>query len=358
MDRKRILTAALLVAAQALLPTGPAMAETNRIVLRVNDRIATLYDYEKLKLDRIRNLARSNLSEEERQQLMAQVGPETMRALFEEMLLLSRADQLSIRIPPSELQAALERTKESFGIRTDEEYEEALRQSGMTRDALRQQIENGMRMREVFGIEVYSDIAVEEEDLRRYYGNHPEEFRTQAALQLREVVVLESSTLDSSERSELAQRLREAIAAGEAEALLMESEAAGSTTGWIDLGWVQVGDLDPQLEGAVEKLEAGQVSEATAARGGLHLLQLVERRDARLREFSEVRQELAAAERDRRFQKKQAEYMSRLEKTAFIVSNPPPEAADYRRQGGDAPSPSDGLAPVSEPTESTAAESG
>jgi len=347
MARQSTATGLLLLAAVILGAAQPSVAEVNRIVLRVNDRIATLYDYEKIKQERIRSLSRSDLSEEQRQRQITDAGLETMRSLFDEMLLLSRADQLDVRIAPSELQEALERTKESFGIRTDEEYDEALRQSGMTRDSLKEQIENSMRIREVFGLEVYSEIDFQEEDLRRYYGSHPEEFRTTAAVALREVVVLESSGLDAAARRQLAAGLKEAIEAGAAEAKLSESQPAGSSTGWIELGWVEAGDLDPQLEAAIENLQPGAVSEPTEARGGLHLLQLVERREARLREFAEVREELEAAERERRFQKRLAEYMSKLEAEAFIVANPPPDAAGFRvERGGSEPLASDALAPA------------
>lgn len=331
MNQSLSVAATLVLSAIVLaLVAVPANAEVNRIVLRVNDRIATLYDYEKLKRDRIRTLMRSNVPEDERQRQMAEVGVETLKGMFEEMLLLSRADQLDVRVPPSELQRALEQTKESFGIRTEQEYEEALRQSGMTRDLLREQIRNSIRIREVFALEVYPEVGVEEEDLRRYYGTHQEEFETTAAHKLREVVVLDSSGMAPAEMDELARKLREAIVAGEAEALLLESEGAGQTTGWIELGWVEAGDLDPELEVAVAELEEGAVSEPVAARGGLHLIQLVEARPARVREFAEVRDEIEAAERDRRFQKKLAEHMSQLEDAAFIVANPPVDAAGFR----------------------------
>ncbi|MCP4202136.1 MAG: hypothetical protein GY769_09395 [bacterium] len=356
MARKRLSkSASVILSAAILLAAVPAVAEVNRIVLRVNDRIATLLDYEKLKQERVRSLARSELSEEERQRQLASVGTDTMNNLFQEMLLLSRADQLEVRIGPSELQEALENTKQSFGIETDEDFEEALRQSGLTREDLRKQIENSLRIREVFGLEVYSEVGFEEEDLRRYYGAHPDEFRTTAAVLLREVIVLESSGLDAAALSDVAKELREAIASGEVDELLAEREAAGSTTGWIDLGWVEAGDLDEQLEAAIVGVEAGGVTEPTAARGGLHLLQVLERREARVREFAEVREQLEVAERARRIEKQQAEYLRELEDQAFIVAHPPPEAAGFRAEvSGSEPSAvesldaSDGLSPGSE----------
>ena len=221
--------------------------------------------------------------------------------------------------------------QENFGIKTDEDYEEALRQSGLTREGLRDQIENSLRVREVFGLEVYSEVAVEEEDLRRYYTAHPDEFRTTTALLLREIIVLESSG-SPEERAALAKELRDAIVAGEVDQLLAETQADGRSTGWIDLGWVESGDLDPQLQAAIEGLEVNAVSEPTAARGGLHLLEVVERRESRVLEFAEIRQQLEEAERGRRIEKRQAEYLRDLEDEAFIIAHPPPDAADFRAE--------------------------
>lgn len=315
-----------------LATTAPLLGEVNRIVLRVNDRIATLYDYERLRDERLLQLARSGLSEEEQQRARASVGVDTMRNLFQEMLLLSRADQLDVRIAPSRLQEAVENTKASFGIETEEAYEAALRQSGLTRESLRKQIENSLRIREVFGLEVYSEVEVGEEDLRRYYSANPEEFRTTAALLLREIIVLESSGASPEELMALAEELREAILSGAIEERLAETRADGSSTGWIELGWVESGDLDPQLQAAVEGLEVGAVSEPTPARGGLHLLEVRDRRESKIREFAEIRAELEEAERNRRIEKRQAEYLRELEDEAFIVANPPPDAAGFRAE--------------------------
>lgn len=331
MARQTIQTCGLLFLA-ALILSAPVAGEVNRIILRVNDRIATLHDYEQLRDERQRMLTRSGLSEEEKQRQMATIGIDTMRNLFQEMLLLSRADQLDVNVPPSRLQEALESTKESFGITSDEDYEEALRQSGLTREGLREQIERSLRIREVLGLEIYSEVVVEEEDLRRYYTAHPEEFRTTAAVLLREIIVLESAVDEPEALASLAQEVREAIQTDSVDEILAQTQADGRTTGWIDLGWVESGDLDPQLEEAIAGLEAGAVSEPTAARGGLHLLQVQERRAARVREFAEIREQLEFDERGRRVAKKQEEYLRKLEGEAFIVANPPPEAAGFRAE--------------------------
>ncbi len=324
------IAATTVIVALAAIAPAPARAEANRIVLRVNDRIATLYDYEVAKRDRLNELRRRQLPQEETERLRASLPVDTLRDLYEEMLVLSRADQLDIRLTPSELADAVERSKENFGISSDADYERALAQVGMTRESFRDQIEKNLRMREVFAKEVYSQVEVTEEDLRRYYGTHLEEFAEPSAVRLREIVVLDSGGLAEAEMTEIAGGLRQAMLDGAEAELLAEHQPAGRTTGWIELGWVTVEDLDEALAAALAALETGGVSEPTRARGGLHLLQVLERREAAVQEFAAVQEEIELQERDRRFQDKLAGYMADLEAAAYVLAYPPPEAAGFQ----------------------------
>jgi hypothetical protein len=303
-------TTPLLIAAM-VLPTL-ALGNTNRVVLRVNDRIATTYDYQVRRAASVKSIRDSpSLTEEQKQEYLSRVGEETMSTLFEELLLLSRADQL--------------------GIETQEDFQAALRASGMTMQELRDQYRRNMTMRQVMGRDVRARAALEEEDLRRYYQSHSKEFEVPERLHLEEIVVLESTSMGTAEMAGLAQEIREKYLAGTALAELADTYAAdGLTAGPFDLGWVEVGDLDRDLEEAVWQLSPGEMGEPVMARGGLHLLAVLERQEATLRPFSEVQEEIAAKERDRRFAEEVQSYMAELEAKSYIVANPPPEAAGFR----------------------------
>ena len=92
MRRHRQILASLML----LLILAPALhAEVlNRVVLRVNDRIATLYDYQQRRADMVREVLRREQDPEERQRLISQAGEAVFADMFRELLLESRADQL------------------------------------------------------------------------------------------------------------------------------------------------------------------------------------------------------------------------------------------------------------------------
>lgn len=331
-----------------LLALSPALhAEMlNRIVLRINDRIATLLDYQQRKQDMVREILRREQDPEERQRLLGGAGEMVFADLFRELLLQSRADQLAIEISDAQVETAVTQLRESYNIKTDQEFTAALAQSGLTEAQLRAQLRGSLRVQEVRGREVQNRVKVDEEDLRRYYRKNLEQFRQPEQLQLSEAVVLEEGGAPAADRPRIAAEIRAKVAAGTPLADAVADYATqGVTSNVIELGWVSPGDLDKNLETAVWSLAKGSVSEPVPARGGLHLVQVIDRRESRIPPFSEVSAAIQSREEDRVFREEIGKYMVELEKKSLVVAKPPEEAAGYRRQlSATTPEESEGLA--------------
>jgi parvulin-like peptidyl-prolyl isomerase len=318
--------------AASLLVAGAAQAESYGVVLRVNERIATTYDYQMRLTQRLQAVqGAESLTPERRQRMLAEAPVATMNEIFEELLILSRADQLGLDVSEAEIDRAVARTKDNLGIKTQEQFEQALQVSNMTVETLRQSMAKSLLVQKVMGEEVQPKIKLEEEDLRRYYQNHSEDFQEPERLHLREVVFLDSSDLSPGERTRQAEEVRRELASGRELAEVIDPLVQqGVASSAVDLGWVELGDLDRDLEEAVWSLETGGVSEPVAGRGGLHVLLVEERQEARLRTFNEVEEEIRATESERLFSDEMQKYVEELESRAYIVAKPPPEAAGFR----------------------------
>jgi parvulin-like peptidyl-prolyl isomerase len=327
----------------------------NRVILRVNDRIATFYDYQQRKADLVRDIVRREQGQEERQRQLGQAGEVVFADLFRELLLDSRADQLAIEITDAQVDQSVAQLKQNFNIKTDQDFKAALAQSGLTEAQLRAQIKGSLRMQEVRGREVQSRVKVDEEDLRRYYRKNLEQFRQPEQVQLREVVVLEEGGSTADQRKAVAGEVRSKIKGGASLADAVADLAKKNTTSnVIELGWVSPGDLDKNLESAVWKLPVGSLSEPVEARGGLHLVQVIDRRESRIPPFNEVSSVIQTREQERVYREEVTKYMVELEKKSLVVANPPQEAAGFRSRLGAAPEstdPSDlGAAAAAPPT--------
>ena len=306
---------------------------SNRIVLRINDQIATLRDYNLRRQEAARDVSRrTDLQPEEKTRLLEQVPKLVFRDLYQELLLESRAQQVGVEVSRSQVDGAIANMKENFGIKTDEEFRVALAQSGMTETQLRSQFEKQLRIRTLMDQEVRTRIKLDEEDLRRYYRKNIEQFRQPEQVQLHEVVVLDQGGLPTAEeRARVAGEIRQAVAGGKSLAeAIADLQPKGITSNVIDLGWVTRGDLDAKLELAAWTVAPGALSEPVEGRGGLHLLQVVERRESRVPAFSEVQEQIHSREQERVYTEEFTKYLSELEKKSLIVAEPPQEAADFR----------------------------
>lgn len=315
-----------------LLPGSVLAQNAYEIVLRVNERIATTWDYQKRRAEKMRMIqSAQSLPAQQKQRMLANVGVSTMDELFEELLMLSRADQLGLRVERGDLERAMANAMANFGIQSEADFEQALQANGMSLEQYRENMEQQILVQRLMGEEVHPRISLEEEDLRRYYQNHLEEYQEPERLKLSEVVLLSSSGLSAEQMEEIARQIRQQLTDGVSLVEVVEPFAGeGLTSSAVDLGWVEIGDLAVELEKAVWGIEAGGVSEPVEGRGGLHILVVDERQESRLKTFAEVEQQIRATEGERLLSSEIQKYLEELESAAYVVVNAPPDAVGFR----------------------------
>jgi parvulin-like peptidyl-prolyl isomerase len=332
-DRRsaRCVAAALALAASlAGAPPAPA-EEINRIVLRVNDRIVTLREYETRRAARLRAIeAAADLDAGQKRTLAQEAGRATLRELFEEVLVLSRAQQLRLVAEPGEVDRAVESAQRRFGIPDDAEFAQALVQSGSSIEEFRARMARQLLLNQVAQREVAPKVKVDDEEIARYWREHPEEFTRPERRRVAEAVVRETGPKPPAERRALASRIRDALVAGGSIAEWVAAEGLGDEVLVLDHGWIVRGELEPTLDAAVWELDAGGVAGPLDGRGGLHVVHLLEIEPAAVRPLEDVREAITGKLRDEEFVERSAEMVDQLSRTAFIVENVPPDAVGYR----------------------------
>ena len=330
-----LISCVLLIA--SALPLA-AEEDINRIVLRVNDEITTLYDYEQRKADRLTAiLANPNLGAAQRQEKLAQVGREVMYEIFNEMLLMSRAGQLGIRVGDDEIESRIRQIREQNGIESAEQMQAALADAGLTLDKLRANMKRDILWGQVVNREVTSQIFVEEQELRAIYRSRQEDYKIPEQRWLQEVIVLEEATPDADARQRIAEELLAELRAEGADfgEIVEKYERRGLTTGVIDLDWLTRDDIGGALREPAFELEPEGFSEPVDGRGGLHVLHLAGWRAAEMRSFDEVQDEILNQERGKRYDKAIKTFIADLEDRAYIRENLPPDAVGFKELAGD-----------------------
>lgn len=107
------------------------------------------------------------------------------------------------------------------------------------------------------------------------------------------------------------------------EALARENSEDGSAPAGGDLGWTTPGSLVPEFEQAMNALPVGGISAPTSSRFGMHLIQVVDRREVSL-DLKQVREQARNALREQKFEDAYEEWARELRARAYIEMREPP----------------------------------
>jgi len=123
----------------------------------------------------------------------------------------------------------------------------------------------------------------------------------------------------------LVQFRREILAGGKTfEQLARENSEDASAAQGGDLGWASTGSYVPEFEEAIASLEVGGLSEPVATRFGVHLVQLVDRRQVTL-DNRQQREQARNILREQKFEEAYVEWLRDLRGRAYIELRDPPQ---------------------------------
>jgi peptidyl-prolyl cis-trans isomerase SurA len=98
----------------------------------------------------------------------------------------------------------------------------------------------------------------------------------------------------------------------------------GSAAGGGDLGWTSPGQLVPEFEQAMNTLPQGGLSEPVVSRFGVHLIQVLERRNVAL-EPRQLREQARSVLREQRFAQAYQDWTKELRSRAYVELREPPQ---------------------------------
>jgi len=182
-----------------------------------------------------------------------------------------------------------------------------------------------VNMRYYYARHVSAGVQVSEEDVKQYYEKHVKEYSVPDRLRVRHILVEVKRGAHPAEVSnayERAVEIRQRIREGEPFATLALNESScPSRTQGGDLGYVQRGQLVPEVERAAFALRGNELSPVVRSEFGYHIVQVTDRVAGRRRTLEEVRDEI----RDRLVQERERaryqELLQELTNTYQVIRN-------------------------------------
>jgi len=276
------------------LPEAEASRVREEILVIVNNHIITRRVLQQAVEEQNAALYRQ-FSGAELDAKLKEARQQTLQGLIDSELLEDKAGDLGIKISDDQIRSMVEQIKKENNFATDADLEKALRaQAGIGLDEYIKRQKQGAVQQQVLGREVYSKIAVEDSELQAYYEQHLSDYAQPARFRVRELAVAKGATAADTDaaRAKMAE-IQKALQGGASfEDLVKQDSTAASKDTAGDLGWMQKGFLQPQLEQAAWALKPGEVSPLLETDKDLILLQLIAKEDAPHQPLAEVRDKI------------------------------------------------------------------
>jgi len=107
------------------------------------------------------------------------------------------------------------------------------------------------------------------------------------------------------------------------EGLARQFSEDGSAAQGGDLGWVNPGSFVPEFEEAMNRLTVGGLSQPVTSRFGIHLIEVVDRRETTL-DAKQLREQARNALREQKFEEAYLEWTKELRARAYVEMRDPP----------------------------------
>ena len=322
---KKSLLAALFAAA-ALAPVRADVIE--QVLVKVNGDIVTKTEFEQRQVQILRQrpeLANATPNSEELRKAIAEVTPELILNAVDELLLLQRGREQGWAMGDEQFNNIIENIRKENNITTDEQFQQALKQEGLTMAELRKSLEKQMLISRVQQQDVMSKIAVTEDESKAYYEKNKSRFTTPSSITLREILVEVPATNDSinvardEEAKARADSIRHRLLAGEPFPRLAAdlSDAPSKANGGL-IGPFNSTDLAPQLLDRLRKMKPGDLTEVTRTTRGYQILKLESRTEEKVLSYDEARGQISDAVADEKRRGEMQRYVEVLRARAII----------------------------------------
>jgi peptidyl-prolyl cis-trans isomerase SurA len=317
--------AQLLIPASAHAQNKAAVVE--EIIARVNNDIITMSDYQKADQQLREEVAHDCQScpADRVQGQYKDQQKDLLRGLIDQSLLVQRAKDMGISVE-TDLIKRMDEVRKQNGLNSLEELEKAVEGSGIAWEDYKTQIRNGLLTQEVMRKEVGSRINIGNEEVKKYYDEHPQEFTRPEQVELSEIFL--STEGKSPEEIEAVQKKAEdfhnRVVKGDEFSEIAKRYSEGSTakdqSG--DLGTYQRGQLSPQLEAVVFKMEKGQITDVTQTKTGFEILKVDNHYQSGLQPLDKVETEIMNRLYMQKMQPTMREYLAQLRQESYVMVKP------------------------------------
>jgi peptidyl-prolyl cis-trans isomerase SurA len=320
-----LVATAALVPARVRAQAKPLVVE--EIIARVNNDVITMSDYQKAE-EQLREEVAHDCQGCAQDKLMTEFKDQQkdlLRGLIDQSLMVQRAKDMGISVE-SDVIKRLDEVRVQNHMNSLEELEKAVEGSGLAWEDYKTTIRNGLLTQEVVRREVGSHINIGNDEVKKYYDAHPQEFTRPEQVVLSEIFL--STEGKSPEEVESVQKkaedLRNRVMKGDEFSEIAKRYSEGSTAKdrGGELGTFPKGELDQKLEEVVFKMDKGQITDVIQTKTGFEILKVENHFQAGLQPTDKVENEIMNRLYMQKMEPQMRDYLGQLRQESYVMVKP------------------------------------
>lgn len=311
-----LVLAAVLVAFPLAAAAGP----------RTIDRVAAVVNDEMIPVSEVWERAAPELGALEAE---GQATPERRRAaarhaldeLIADRLLHAEERAAGVEITDAEVDYAIDDVRRQNGM-DNATFERALASKGQTLSGFKEKMRRDLAAMKLIGMKVRSKIKVSDEDVRAEYARQTKVDEADFEVHARHIVIQVAKDATAAVEQDAQARalaLAKRAQAGEDFVELAKKHSEGpSKADGGDVGFFRRGEMVAAFDKVAFTLAPGKVSDPVRSPFGWHVIQVVERRAAKPKDFDQVKDELRERLWRVQMQRHTEQYVADLRKQAVV----------------------------------------
>lgn len=302
-----------------LIITLPVYAEgqtVNKVVAVINNEVITQQDVGHL-LAILYAQYVQEYKDAELIEKMEEAQKDILKQMIEDKLILSRAKELDIKVRDEEIKEKLLYIKNGFP--SEEAFNDTLSTQGITITDLKNRYRDQILMKKVVDFEVRARVNVLPSEITEYYEGHREEFKMNEKRKVRHILIKAKDEvayeLAKVETERICSKLKEGQ---DFEDLARQYSQGPNKEHGGDMGYIQKGEMLPELEKAIFNLNPKELSMPVKSRIGYHIFKVEDITYSRYMSLEDAQRDIKMFLFQQKMRKKLDEWLADLRSKAYI----------------------------------------
>ncbi len=308
-SKKFFLISFFLTALMGTSFSADLFAADDAIIAVVNNETITLKDLKEYLNAIYLQLASGGKSEEDIQKIMTDYEISGIDQLIDDKLLVDEANKKQMEIRSKLIDDRLTQIKSHYP--SEKAFIDALMGDGLTVTDLKNRVMDQLKKKYLIEMEVRSKILVNPSEVTDYYEKHSPEFQSGEKMDLDSIFVAYKDNRDEAARK-----------ANHALDLLKQGrnflEVAKEFSDTPSIGLIEKGQLLPELEKEIFKLQEAETSPLVSTDKGIYIFRVNKKIPQKVLILEDVKDEISDRLFQNKFQARLENWLKELRKNAYV----------------------------------------